>query len=211
MRLTKTTTILKADRAERTVVARISTTSVDREGDVLLPSGADLTDFNKNPVVLFGHNAGGMPIGKAENITRQRDALLAEVKFAERPETHPDGAEWVPDTVHELFKQGILRAFSVGFTIPEGGARPANEKDLARFGEKARRIVSAWKLLEFSVVPIPANQDALALAVSKGWLTRDSQVFDCLDGEADKMQQEPLPYRLQLRGITRLTVPTARR
>ena len=160
---------MKADE-ERVVVAKISTTSVDREGDVVLPSGLKLQDFRKNPVVLLNHDSGRLPIGRALAVKRTSDAVIAKVQFAARPAEHPESAEWIPDTVHSLFKQGILRAFSVGF-IPTD-MRPANDKDQKRYGEDVRRIITQWKLMEFSVVPIPANQDALALEVAKSsrWL-----------------------------------------
>jgi ribosomal protein L11 len=35
-----------------------------------------------------------------------------------------------------------------------------------------RRVYSKWKLLEVSVVSVPANQDALITAVQKGYVTR---------------------------------------
>lgn len=36
--------------------AMLSTEAVDRDGDVLLASGADTSAYLRNPVVLFGHN-----------------------------------------------------------------------------------------------------------------------------------------------------------
>jgi len=172
-------TELKAEPGERTVVAQISTTAVDRDGDVMLPSGVDMTDFKRNPVVLFGHDAGRIPIGKAEGMRRHRNALEAKVRFADRPDSLPESQEWPPDTVFSLFQQGVLRAFSVGFTIDN--SREADQKDAELFGEGVRRVITNWKLLEFSVVPIPANQDALAVAVSKGILRGDSWTAHELD------------------------------
>jgi len=155
----------------RTIVARISTTSVDREGDVVLPSGLKLADYKKNPVVLLNHDNGSLPIGRALSVKRTSDAVIAKVQFAERPPEHPITAEWVPDTILSLFKQKILRAFSVGFVPTD--MRDANEKDRKRYGDNARRIITQWDLMEFSVVPVPANQDALAIEVAKSstWLT----------------------------------------
>ena len=36
--------------------AMITTVSVDRDSDVVVPEGGELGNFRKNPVVLFGHN-----------------------------------------------------------------------------------------------------------------------------------------------------------
>lgn len=153
----------------REAVARISTTSVDRDGDVLLPSGLVADEFRRNPVVLLGHDPNPLKVvGHATNLRTTTDAVLATVKFAERPDSLPASAEWMPDTILSLMQQGVLRAFSVGFRVPAGGARDATAKDADRFGEGVRTIITRWNLLEFSVVSIPANQDALLVAVSKG-------------------------------------------
>ena len=169
--------------SERTVTARISTTSVDREGDVLLPSGLDLRDFKKNPVVLLGHSDSALPVGKATSIRRESDGVVATVKFAERPAGHPDSVEWIPDTIFSLFQQGVLKAFSVGF-IPQEMREPT-EKDVRKFGEDVRSVITKWSLLEFSVVNVPANQDALVQQVAKShkWLA-DAWGIDCGQTEA---------------------------
>lgn len=169
--LTKTLdTTFRAEPGERAVVARISTTAVDRDGDVILPSGLDVADYKRNPVVLLVHDSGKLPIGRVESIKKQSNDVMAKVVFAERPISHPASAEWIPDTVLALFQQKVLNAFSVGFTVDNDGIRIAEAKDKSRFGDHARRIVTRWKLIELSVVPVPANQEALAVAVSKSWL-----------------------------------------
>lgn len=155
---------IKADEP-RTVVARISTTAVDREGDVVLPSGLKLQEYRKNPVVLLNHDNGTLPIGKALTVQRDSNSVVAKVQFAERPDTLPESAEWVPDTILSLFKQKVLRAFSVGFMPLD--MRDATDKDRKKYGDEVRRVITDWNLLEFSVVPVPANQDALVTQVVK--------------------------------------------
>lgn len=185
----KTCTTKIDGSGERTLEAAISTISVDRDGDVLLPSGVRTDEFRSNPVVLLGHDAGSLPIGKATSIRRTPNAVMAEMQFAERPAAHPDAAEWVPDTVYDLFRQGVLNAFSVGFTIDK--ARQATRKDMLRFGERVRRVVTRWNLLEFSVVTIPANQDALVTAVKQGDLRQDSYIFEALPDAERTFRVEP--------------------
>jgi len=189
----------------RSVTGRISTTAVDRDGDVLLPSGIDARDFKQNPVVLFGHDAGRLPIGRAVNLMTTPNEVLASVEFAARPAEHPDAAEWVPDTIHSLFKQGVLNAFSVGFTVPKNGVRESTKEDRNRFGKSCERVVTRWKLLEFSVVPIPANQTALATAVSKGlhldgWTRSQLESASELPmpGKQVRMEVRPLEIRVPL-------------
>ena len=178
----------------RTVVARISTTSIDRDGEVLLPSGIDLKDFRKNPVVLLNHDQGGLPVGRALSVKRQSDGIIAEVQFAERPAGHPSSVEWIPDTVFNLFQQGILKAFSVGFIPLE--MREPSDKDLNKFGGDVRNVISKWSLLEFSVVNVPANQDALVMQVAKNhkWLA------DAWEIDSGQVQEKASKNRLQIGG-----------
>lgn len=189
---------------KRWVLARISTADVDRDGDVVLPSGGDFSQFEKNPVVMLRHGVGetpsltkeqALPVGKAHGLRKRPNDIVATITFAERPASHPANLEWVPDTVHSLFQQSVLKAFSVGFMVPLGGFRKATTKDLDRFGDGARRVITKWRLIELSVVPVPSNQEALALAVSKGWmpegswleqaLRRSDDLLDLVEGSGD--------------------------
>lgn len=167
----------KGPDSPRTVTATISTATVDRDGDVVLPSGLDLKAYRKNPVVHFAHDTRSLPIGVTDSVVMKHMGIQATIRFAERPKSMPDAQEWMPDTIHELFQQGILRAFSVGFTVPKGGLREATQKDKDRHGETVQRVITKWSLHELSVVPVPANPEALATAVSKGILPQDSLVY----------------------------------
>lgn len=153
---------------ERAVVARISTATIDRDGEVLLSQGCDATEFFKSPTVFFNHDYT-QPVGKCVAITRHRTALEAKTIFATRPPDHQ--GPWLPDTLLALFQQNVIKGFSVGF-LPIEGRRPS-KLDLQTYGQSARYIYTKWKLLEYSVAPLPANHDALALAVSKAKLTLD--------------------------------------
>jgi hypothetical protein len=65
----------------------------------------------------------------------------------------PAGVDAHIDAVRRLWELGFLNAASVGFT-PKAGTPTG--KGGTRYTE--------WELLEFSIVPIPANADALRLA-----------------------------------------------
>lgn len=203
-------TKIAQEPGQRWVLARISTATVDNEGDVVLPSGGDFTEFEKNPTVMFRHGLGEgdkLPIGQVfGGILRRTNDLVAKVFFAQRPTTHPPNLEWIADTVHELYKQGVMRAFSMGFRILMGGARPAESRDLARFGDGARRIITKWRLKEISAVPFGMHPEALAMAVSKGWMATDSwvaksmgwpqELLDTVDPRPMLRVDEPTPIRL---------------
>tara|TARA_Y100000589_G_scaffold307571_1_gene323380 strand:- start:1475 stop:2140 length:666 start_codon:yes stop_codon:yes gene_type:complete len=154
---------------DRSVVASITSISVDRDGDVLIPQGCDATDFLKSPTVFFNHDYN-LPVGKCTAIKRSPTQLEATTVFASRPQNH--NGDWLPDTLLSLFQQGVIHGFSVGFAPIEG--RKPTVKDKQLFGDQVNHVYSKWKLLEYSVAPLPANQDALALAVSKGIVSADA-------------------------------------
>lgn len=157
MLLTFNSEIKGIDEKEGTLTAYVSTGARDRMDEVLLPSGADMKSYKKNPVVLFAHDYSAPPIGKALWIKNDGDGIMAKVKFA--------STEFAQEIL-TLFKEGIMNAFSVGF-IPKEWDDGDGEK-------KARRTYKKWELLEFSAVPVPANPEALTLAMSKGLIKSDA-------------------------------------
>lgn len=159
---------------ERSVVAVISTESVDRDSEVLVPRGMDAENFRKNPVVPWSHQAGDPPVGKALWVKRGTKRITAKVKFAttERAEE-----------VWQLFKGGFLNAFSVGFK-PLEGRRPTPEDIKANpMLAEARFMFTKWELLEFSPVTVPANAEALAQAIKSKSITISDDLKECLKVE----------------------------
>ena len=116
-------------------------------GDVIRADGWDLTSFKKNPVALFGHSHDQI-LGIWENVRVEGKKLLGRLKLAK-----PGTSELV-DTVRSLIDQRILKAVSVGFQPIEAEPRKS--------GGGYDFIKSA--LHEVSVVSVPANPNALAIA-----------------------------------------------
>jgi HK97 family phage prohead protease len=137
---------------ERVLNFRISTETVDSYNDVIKADGWDLERFKKNPVVLWAHSHYQPPVGQALSVEVEDGDLVASAQFADA-ETYA-----FADTVYRLLKKGFLRATSVGFFPKEwtydedrGGYNFINQE-----------------LYEFSVVPVPANPDALQMALRAG-------------------------------------------
>lgn len=174
---------VEVDDEERTVTAAISTGGIDRDQEVLLPKGAMFENFIKNPIVLWAHSHSETPIGKALWIKRQGNKIIAKTKFALTTKAQE---------VYDLFKGGFLNAFSVGF-IPVESRQPTPD-DIKSNPDWAvvRRIISKWELLEFSAVPVPANPEALALAVKNKSVTlseettKELELDEIFIAEADK-------------------------
>ena len=148
--------IVPIDGDDRCLRFTISTGIVDRERDSIALAGWDLRNFLRNPVVLWGHDGASLPIGRAFDVGIEGDALKASVRFI--PTDTPERGQFA-DAVYRLARQGFLGATSVGF-------RPTKWS----FTEDPERGADDWfpgidfqqqELVEFSVVTVPANPDAL--------------------------------------------------
>lgn len=166
--------------ATNTFSCVMSAEVADRDGEVVLINGMDMGPFTANPVVLFDHGMdtgrGKLPIGKALTVTKAEGALHGEIQTAARPENHPEGEEWMPDTIHALIKQGCLNTVSIGFIVKD--ARRATPEDMEKYGKNCETVITQSELCELSVVAIPCNQEALITAVSKGYLPKSSKAWD---------------------------------
>lgn len=148
------TSVQPGDAGTRILRFAISTNGVDRDGDVIAPGGWDLRNYLKSPVVLWAHQYDQLPVGKASNVKVDGDRLMADVEFV------PAETYAFADTVYRMLKGGFLGGTSVGF-------KPKTFK----YNEKRQGFDFAeQELLEFSVVPIPANPDALLDARAAGVL-----------------------------------------
>lgn len=157
-----TSEIKAIDERENTLTAYISTDTIDRMREVLDPAGVDVSNYRKNPIVLWAHNYDMPPIGKALWLKRDGNGILSKVKFASTA---------FAQEIFQLYKEGFLKAFSVGFIPKEKEYAKEEDKDNPK---KPRLTYKKWELLEYSAVPVPANPDALALAIQKGILKTEA-------------------------------------
>ncbi len=145
--------IKEVNEKDGTVTAFVSTNSIDRQGEVLDPQGADLSNYRKNPVVLWAHDYATPPIGRALWAKKSGNGILSKMEFAPT-----DFAQ----EIKALYAGGYMNSFSVGF-IPKTWVDGKSAKEPSR-------IYTGWEMLEYSAVPVPANPDAVSLAISKGVL-----------------------------------------
>lgn len=137
------------DLGEGIIEAVVASESEDRHGEVLELKGLDTSKYMKNPVVLWAHDYSQPPIGKTLTLKKKDGKLIAKVKFAIDEDSFAH-------KIYKLYKGGYMKAFSIGF-IPK-------EIDDNRYTKA--------EMIEHSSVPIPANSEALALAISKGIITK---------------------------------------
>ncbi len=139
------------ERSTRTMVVTISTRARDRAGDVVEPKGVRLERYLKNPVVLWAHDYSQRPLAKSLWIRVKDGSVVAKPRFHDSTDLARE--------VFQLYAEGYLNAWSIGF-IPE---------DWKEQGEGFR--ITKWDLLEYSAVPIPANPEALTLALKEKRIT----------------------------------------
>lgn len=152
----------------------VSTADTDRQGDSVSQDGWDLSYFKSNPVVLWAHDYGSLPIGMCTSIEVKDGKLVAAGKFA------PADANPFAQQVRRLYELGMVRATSVGF-IP-------TDTDYSREPVKINKA----ELLEFSFVPVPANPHALTLDQIKK-LKIDTTMLKTKGIEVSVKDGEPAP------------------
>ena len=139
---------------------RASTNDIDRHGTIVEPRGIDTENYSANPVFMWGHDAygsgGGPPdlenvLGRVIDYRKDDNAFDIEVEWAEH-----DRAVMARD----LVRAGFLSAVSVGF-IPDADSmttRAIEGTDVP--------VYNRTELVEVSLVPVPSNPNAIALARS---------------------------------------------
>jgi len=136
---------VRAETREADFIA--STDAIDSYGESVKQNWR-LERYASNPVVLYAHNSRELPIGKSLRTAVKNGALECTIKFA-TADANPEA-----EKVWKLVQQDILRAVSVGF-YPHTVTRELRD-DVEVY------VLDDNELMEISVVPIPANPEALA-------------------------------------------------
>jgi hypothetical protein len=161
---------------ERSDVSWITTESVDRVGEVVIARGMNDGQFQANPVVTLGHHYDLPPVGRSLWRKRVKDGappagvtgIKAKTQYPARPDAWPAGEAWLPDNVFALVQAGLLQGKSIGFLPTRVHVPDDDEAKQHGWGDGVRLVIDEWLLLEYACVTLPANQDALVAAVSKG-------------------------------------------
>ena len=143
------------DISGRTADFVASTDAIDSHDEIIDQSTWELGDYLKNPIVLFGHLSRDLPIGTCVDVAVRNNRLECRIKFATE-EMNP-----LAEQVWKMVQAKILRAVSVGF-IPKS----------YRIEMRDGREILVWSsciLKEISVVPVPANGEALAKMKAKAF------------------------------------------
>lgn len=170
------------DEENRSFWATASSVRRDRDGDILEAQGWKLKNFKVNPIILWTHEYRGkdaLPIATAIEIKTEDNKLRFKPKFVAK-EIYP-----FAETIWQMYKNGILKTFSVGF-IPLKFEDIEEDGDEGKgCGSKGRRYTS-MELLEISGCPVPSNVDAMTersmadlMAKSFGLVDPEEQCLHC--------------------------------
>lgn len=141
----------------------ISTSGLNCYGSRVLTSGIDLTQYRKNPLLLWMHRRSferdSMPIGRMENLRIDGDCLIGTPVF----DQNDDFAK----KIESKWENGFLRMASAGIAILE----VSNAPEYLVQGQTRATIVRC-KLEEVSIVDMGGNDEALQLYDTSGKMLR---------------------------------------
>ena len=147
--------------------ATITKRVLDRDGEVVLPAGGQFSEFDASGAIFWNHDYAlpvASPVGR---LARDNDSITAKARFMERAEGTQ--GEFLPDYARSFVasqaKVGKAAGVSIGFIVLE--ERKPTAKDKEEFGPDVRNVITKWKMLEWSIAPVQANQDSYVTAVGK--------------------------------------------
>lgn len=162
---------IAVDPRRMSVTHVLVTKSVDLQGDVVEPAGADFSAHESNPVVFYDHRSDWKhPIASASDganytVRKSTDGTLVYAETFFNPKIKESAQ------LFSLVEQDMIRGWSVGFNPKPDGyetIRKSQGRQRGAFHWKQ------WDLLEYSLTPQPVNPDALTVIVEKGRIGSES-------------------------------------
>jgi len=172
------------DTSKMTARFVITTSDRDRHGDIVIPRGCvnHLKNYTRNPRVFFAHNTNDLPIASARDLDGNLALDILDDRIYSTAYFHGETRE--SEIIFRLIARGELQASSIGFLPIRASILSLDEEEqdvvdletgeeILNFrGSQTRSTPSLrfleWDMIEWSVVPIPANQEALAAHLSRG-------------------------------------------
>jgi hypothetical protein len=153
---------IRTDAQNRKYTFVISTETRDRHGTIIKMDSWDLSQYEKNPIVAYMHKTDGGFFSDPEpdhllgvgRVWKENGKLMGEVHF-EDEDTNP-----FAEKIRKKIDHGTIRATSVGFRSKEGhwGDEKRGEDIDTYYFDHA-------ELMEFSIVHVPSNPDALKRSI----------------------------------------------
>jgi len=169
------------DLATRSVDFVMSTNKKDSYGEIVVQDW-DLGAYSLNPVLLYGHNwfaksaADTLPIGHMQNVAVVKGKLKGRA-FLASAKANP-----LAEMVWNGLIEKSIRAGSVGFRTTEVTTKRVNDQDQV--------FLSGNILKEFSITPIGANSDVVALGDEEHAQESQEQQFRRLAARAKALDPQ---------------------
>lgn len=141
-------------KSEKGMKVRISDESVNCYGTRILTSGIDLTQYKRNPVLLYMHERGKV-VGIVTDLQVEGGELFGTLEF--------DKASSLSEQLSKQYAFGSMKMVSANFRILE----TSSSSDLIVEGQ-LRETVTRCQLFEVSCVDIGGNDNALVLSDDQG-------------------------------------------
>ena len=166
----------------------ITTPNFDRGDDRVFPEGGDLTNYLKNPVIMWIHDykgttpSAGLPIAKNSYLKVTPEGIIAG------PPIFLEGDEFA-SKIKNAWDKGFINTASIGFNPIE-----------YETNEKGGTDYKKWEMLEWSFAPIPMNAEAARIAKSNGFgdLISDKELANApiveLDHDPTITEKKPRQY-----------------
>lgn len=186
-KLVSTVSNVELKEATKTYKMVVSKEVADRDWETVKIAGIDLKSYKKNPVVLLDHSYKVENIvWKTTKIKVEDNSLVADFVFA----STPNGI-----LAEKLYNEGLLKTSSIWFIVKQ-----RNSQDFA--------IIEKSELLEWSLVAVPCNPEALSLdekkmaLVSKwieAWLIK--QVEEEVKSDEDEEPTDELDIKREVKEL----------
>jgi len=169
----------------------LSDESVNSYGFRVLTSGIDISDFEKNPIMLWCHSRVWrgtedevLPIGRWENLRVEGGKLLGDTNF--------DMDDPFAVKIANKVDKGFIKACSMGISILERSE--AIEHIVVG---QTRPTVTRCKLNEVSIADIPSNTNSISLYDANGnMIELTAESVDCTIGIINNQNQNEKNMKL---------------
>jgi len=162
--------------AEGTFPMLITTRQLDRDNEIIMPKGIDLSEWKKTGVVIDCHDYSKLPLGKCVWVGVNDFGIKVHIE----PAPTDRGTELLALSKFMTLTSsiGMGRCKYLWSDSPEfAKMRDKMERDWPEFKKKQKDdlcgIIEKCVLLELSIVPVPANPNAVQTAAAKSAVAGD--------------------------------------
>jgi hypothetical protein len=175
----------------RVVSYTITDETVDRYGDIVRAKGVRLANYVNNSVIQFAHDYEQPPVGVSLKTwyDKQANAVKSLGLFYD-DRVDSTGRS---DLIFRFVASGGMPGTSIGF-MPMKTTRPTDDERTELHMGEYGVIFDECDLMEFSVVPVPANPNALKDDIAGAWRERMTKaVSGGMFRQADLKRIEAMP------------------